>query len=86
MVGEAALEKSFDPRRTKEILGNHDKEPFSIVFGRKIVWPIRVSLAAKKGIFFVAAPRTSLAGLLSTVTALPCTDYKIEMLESLLSA
>ena len=27
---------------------------------------------------FVTAPRTSLAGMQSTVTALPCTDYKAE--------
>ena len=33
----------------------------------------------------VAAPRASLAGLQSTVTALPCTNYKIEVLDSLLS-
>ena len=34
--------------------------------------------------FFVAAPRTSLAGLQSTITALPCANYKTEMLDSLL--
>ena len=34
--------------------------------------------------FFVAVPRTSLAGLQSTVTALPCTDYKTDVLDSLL--
>ena len=36
--------------------------------------------------FFVAAPRTSLAGLQSIVTALPYTEYKTEVLYSLLSA
>ena len=37
--------------------------------------------------FFVAAPRTSLAGLQSTVTAaLPCISYQTEVLDSLLSA
>ena len=29
----------------------------------------------------VASPRTSLAGLQSTMTALPCTDYKTEELD-----
>ena len=36
--------------------------------------------------FFVAAPRTSLAGLQSIVITLPCTNYKTEVLHSLLSA
>ena len=31
--------------------------------------------------FFETAPRTSLAGLQSTVTALPCTHYKTEELD-----
>ena len=35
--------------------------------------------------FFVAMPRTSLAGLQSTVTALPNAKYKTEVLESFLS-
>ena len=34
--------------------------------------------------FFVAAPRTSLAGQQFTVTALPCTDYTTDVLDSLL--
>ena len=34
----------------------------------------------------LAALRTSLAGLQSAVTALPCTDYKTEVLDSLVSA
>ena len=36
--------------------------------------------------FFVASPRTILPGLQSTVTALPCTYYKTEVLDTLLSA
>ena len=36
-------------------------------------------------LFFVAAPRTSMAGLQYTVTALPNTNVKKEMLDSLLS-
>ena len=36
--------------------------------------------------FFVAVPRTSLAGLQSTVTTLPCTYYKTEVNDSPLSA
>ena len=35
--------------------------------------------------FLVAAPRTSLTGLQSTVTTLPDTHYKTEVLDSLLS-
>ena len=35
--------------------------------------------------FFVAAPRTTLAGLQSTVTALPFDDFETEVLDSLLS-
>ena len=34
---------------------------------------------------FVVAPRTSLSGLLSTVTALPYAYYKLEVLNSLMS-
>ena len=40
----------------------------------------------KKQLVFVAVPRTTLAGLQSTVTALPCTDYMTKVLDSLLSA
>ena len=36
--------------------------------------------------FFVAAPKTSLAELQSTVAALPCTDSETEVLDSLLPA
>ena len=36
-------------------------------------------------VFFVAASRTALAGLQSTATDLPNTDYKTEVLNSLLS-
>ena len=35
-------------------------------------------------LFLVALPRTSLTGLQFTVTALPSTDYKTEVLDSLL--
>ena len=34
---------------------------------------------------FVTAPRTSLAGLQSTMAVLPYADFKIEVLDSLLS-
>ena len=36
--------------------------------------------------FFVTVPRTSLAGLKSTVNVLPCTNNKTEVLDSFLSA
>ena len=36
-------------------------------------------------VFFVAAPRASLTGLLYILTAFPCTDYETEELEWLLS-
>ena len=55
------------------------------------VWSWGLSLRADQSFvysscwFFVAAPRTSLAGLQSTVNVFPCTAFKTEVLNSFLS-
>ena len=49
---------------------------FAPRFFRPRRWVTATTLVSLQLPFFVAAPRTSLAGLLSTVTTFPCTDYK----------
>ena len=77
------------PERVFELFGETIKSQpvasLGVILKRVAFYKRLGSEMTKSKFFFVAAPRTSLAGLLSMVTALPCTDYKTEALDSLLS-